>query len=127
MRRYTPATKAKYTEAIGQLKEKRIADGQSHCRVQPAAGVFPAKEHKPELHARQDMVRAPNGCIVARRSMEKYGGAVRRYGPTTESMESIARYLGLNYVALNGFIRRNFPEPVERHNEAQRRREQTGT
>ena len=57
----------------------------------------------------------------------KYGGAVRRYGPTTESMESIARYLGLNYVALNGFIRRNFPEPVERHNEAQRRREQTGT
>ncbi len=52
---------------------------------------------------------------------------MRRYGPTTESMESIARYLGLNYVALNGFIRRNFPEPVERHNEAQRRREQTGT
>lgn len=33
---------------------------------------------------------------------------MRRYGPTTESMESIARYLGLNYVALNGFIRRNF-------------------
>ena len=89
--------------------------------------MFPAKEHKPELHARQDMVRAPNGCIAARRSMENYGGAVRRYGPTTESMESIARYLGLNYVALNGFIRRNFPEPVERHNEAQRRREQTGT
>ena len=52
---------------------------------------------------------------------------MRRYGPTTESMESIARYLGLNYVALTGFIRRNFPEPVERHNEAQRRREQTGT
>lgn len=42
-------------------------------------------------------------------------------------MKSIARYLGLNYVALNGFIRCNFPEPVERHNEAQRRHEQTGT
>lgn len=68
------------------------------------------------------MVRAPNGCIVARRSMEKYGGAVRRYGPTTESMESIARYLGLNYVALNGFIRRNLPELVGRHDEAQKRR-----
>lgn len=54
-------------------------------------------------------------------------GKIRRYGSTTESMKSIARYLGLNYVALNGFIRRNFPEPVERHNEAQRRREQTGT
>lgn len=54
-------------------------------------------------------------------------GKIRRYGSTTESMKSIARYLGLNYVALNGFIRYNFPEPVERHNEAQRRHEQTGT
>ena len=54
-------------------------------------------------------------------------GKIRRYGSTTESMKSIARYLGLNYVALNGFIRCNFPEPVERHNEAQRRHEQTGT
>ena len=36
-------------------------------------------------------------------------GKIRRYGSTTESMKSIARYLGLNYVALNGFIRCNFP------------------
>ena len=124
MRRYTPATKAKYTEAIGQLKESGLLTDKVTAGFSLQPECF---RQKPELHARQDMVRAPNGCIVARRSMEKYGGAVRRYGPTTESMESIARYLGLNYVALNGFIRRNFPEPVERHNEAQRRREQTGT
>lgn len=49
-------------------------------------------------------------------------GKIRRYGSTTESMKSIARYLGLNYAALNGFIRRNLPELVGRHDEAQKRR-----
>lgn len=65
-----PGDKSQIYRSYRTVERERIADGQSHCRVQPAAGVFPAKEHKPELHARQDMVRAPNGCIVARRSME---------------------------------------------------------
>lgn len=37
-------------------------------------------------------------------------------------MKSIARYLRLNHAALNGFIRRNFPELAGRHDEAQKRR-----
>lgn len=128
-RRYNPATKAKYAEAIGRLKESGLptAEVAAEFGLQPESFRQYLKEHEPELHARQGMMRAPNGRLVARRSMEKYGEAVRRYGSTTESMKSIARHLGLNYAALNGFIRRNFPELAERHDEAQKRRGRTGT
>ena len=62
------------------------------------------------------MMRAPNGRLVSRRSMERYGEAIRLYETTAESLKSIAGRLGLNYVSLGGFVRRNFPELVERRN-----------
>ena len=50
--------------------------------------------------------------------MEKYAEALRLYETTDEELKSIARRLGLNYNSLSGFIRRNFPELIERHKES---------
>ena len=116
-RKYNPATKAKYAEAIERLKQS----GLPTAKVASEFGLHPdcfrqyLKEHEPELYARQGMMRAPNGRLISRRSMELYGEALRLYESTDESLKSIAGQLGLNYVSLGGFIRRNFPELIERH------------
>ena len=82
VRKYNPATKAKYAEAIRRLKESGLPGG-----------------------------------AVSRRSMEKYSEAMHLYGTTTESVKSLARRFGFNDCSFGQFIRRNFPELVEKHNE----------
>lgn len=57
------------------------------------------------------------GGAVSRRSMEKYSEAMHLYGTTTESVKSLARRFGFNDCSFGQFIRRNFPELVEKHNE----------
>lgn len=116
-KQYKKPTAAKYAEAICRLKES----GLPTAKVASEFGLHPdcfrqyLKEHEPDLYARQGMMRAPNGRLVSRRSMERYGEAIRLYETTAESLKSIAGKLGLNYVSLGGFIRRNFPELIERH------------
>ena len=76
------------------------------------------KEHEPELYTRQGMMKDPDGRAVSRRSMAKYAEAIRLYGSTSESLRSLARRLGLNDCSLGQFIKRHFPEAVEKHRRA---------
>ena len=92
VRKYNPATKAKYAEAIRRLKESGL----------PTAQVAAEFGLQPE---------------ASRRSMEKYSEAMHLYGTTTESVKSLARRFGFNDCSFGQFIRRNFPELVEKHNE----------
>ena len=62
------------------------------------------------------MTRLENGRTTLRRSTEKYAEAVRLYETTTEPLSSIARRLGLQYNSVGGFVRRNCPETIARHN-----------
>jgi len=115
---YLKSTAAKYARAIRRLK----ATGQSTAEAARAFGLNPETfrmylhEHEPELAARLGMTLLPNGRRVSARSMEKYAAAVRLYETTDEPLHSIARRLGLVYNSIFGFIRRNCPESVERHN-----------
>ena len=123
VRKYNPATKEKYTEAIRRLKESELPTAQ----VAAEFGLHPEcfrqylKEHEPALYARQGMVRTDNGKVMSRHSMEKYGEAVRLYGTTTEGIKSLARRFGVNDCALRDFIKRHFPELIEQHNELVRK------
>lgn len=116
-RKYNPATKAKYAEAINRLK----GSGLPTAKVAAEFGLHPEcfrqylKEHEPELHARQGMIKTNNGGTVSRRSMERYAEAIHLYGTTTESLKSLARRFGLNDCSLGQFIRRHFPELTGQH------------
>ena len=113
------ALKAKYAEAIRRLKESGLPTAQvaAEFGLQPEAFRSYLKEHEPELYARKGMVRTDTGGAVSRRSMEKYSEAMHLYGTTTESVKSLARRFGFNDCSFGQFIRRNFPELVEKHNE----------
>lgn len=119
VRKYNPATKAKYAEAIRRLKKSEL----STAKVAAEFGLHPEcfrqylKEHELELYARQGMVRTDDGKVMSRHSMEKYGEAIRLYGTTTEGIKSLARRFSVNDCALRDFIKRHFPEIMEKHNE----------
>lgn len=116
VRRYNPATAAKYADAIARLKE----GGLTTAKVAAEFGLHPEcfrqylKEHEPGLHAGLGMKKTKNGKIVSLKSMEKYKEAIHLYATTPESLKSIARRLGLNDCSLGQFIKRQFPELVER-------------
>lgn len=116
VRRYNPATAAKYAAAIARLKES----GLPMAKVAAEFGLHPdcfrqyLKEHDPELHASLGMKKTGNGKMVSAQSMEKYKEALRLYETSSESLKSIARRFGLNDCALRQFIKRNFPELEER-------------
>ena len=63
VRRYNPATAAKYADAITRLKE----GGLTTAKVAAEFGLHPEcfrqylKEHEPELYARQGMVKIQGG------------------------------------------------------------------
>ena len=115
VRKYNPATKVKYAEAIERLKES----GLTTAEVAAEFGLHPEcfrqylKEHEPELHARLGRMTTAEGRSVLRRSAEKYVEAIRLYETTPEPLRSIARRLGLNYKSLGGYIRRNHPKLIE--------------
>lgn len=117
VRRYNPATAAKYADAIARLKE----GGLTTAKVASEFGLHPEclrqylKEHEPELHASLGMKKTENGGIVASHSMGKYGEAMHIYATTTESIKSLARRFGFNDCSFGQFIRRHFPELHEQH------------
>jgi len=115
---YLKATAAKYAEAIRRLK----TTGRPTAEVAREFGLHPETfrmylhEHEPELAARLGMARLANGKRVSARSMEKYAEAIRLYETTGETLRAIARRLGLVYNSVSGFIRRNCPEAIGKHN-----------
>ena len=118
-KQYKKPTAAKYAPAIERLR----AENRPTSEIAAEFGLHPEvfrqylKEHEPELYARKGMVRTDTGGAVSRRSMEKYSEAMHLYGTTTESVKSLARRFGFNDCSFGQFIRRNFPELVEKHNE----------
>lgn len=112
IRKYNPATKAKYAEAIRKLRESGLptAAVAAEFGLQPEAFRSYLKEHEPELYARQGMTKTVGGSVMSRRSMEKYSEAIRLYGTTDESLSSLARRFGVDACSLGQFIRRHFPE-----------------
>lgn len=117
VRRYNPATAAKYADAIARLKE----GGFTAAAVAVEFGLHPEcfrqylREHEPELHASLGMVRTDKRGVMSHHSMGKYGEALRLYSTTTESMQSLAARFGFNNCSFGQFIRRNFPELCEEH------------
>lgn len=75
------------------------------------------KEHEPELYAMLGMVKTDSGKLVSRRSMERYSEAMHLYATTTEGVASLAGRFGLNACSFGQFLKRNFPELVEKHKE----------
>lgn len=120
VRKYNPATKAKYADAIARLKESDLTTAAvaAEFGLQPECFRQYLKEHEPELYARQGMVKTTNGRMMSGGSMAKYGEAVRLYGTTSESLRSLARRFGLNDCLLGRFIKRHFPEAIEEHRRA---------
>lgn len=116
VRRYNPATAAKYADAIARLKE----GGLTTAKVAAEFGLHPEcfrqylKEHEPELHACLGMKKTEKGKMVSPKSMEKYKEAIHLYKTTSESLKSIARRFGLNDCSLGQFIKRHFSELIER-------------
>lgn len=126
VRKYNPATQAKYAEAIRKLK---ASDGKTTTTaiaaefgLQPEAFRQYLKEHEPELHAAQGMVRTESGKAMSRRSMEKYAEAVHLYQTTSEPLNAIARRFQMDACAFRDFLKRHYPELVE-----QRKRKKTTT
>lgn len=119
-RKYNPATKVKYADAIRWLKQSDLTTAAvaAEFGLQPECFRQYLKEHEPELYARQGMVKTTNGRMMSGGSMAKYGEAVRLYGTTSENLRSLARRLGLNDCSLGQFIKRHFPEAVEKHRRA---------
>ena len=116
MRRYNPATAAKYADAITRLKEGGLATAKvaSEFGLHPECFRQYLKEHEPQLHASLGMKKTDNGGVMAPHSMEKYKEALNLYETTSESLKSIARRFGLNDCSLGQFIKRHFPELIER-------------
>lgn len=117
-KRSNPWTAEKYAPAISELE-------QGNSTVEGIArkyGFVPEvfreylKEHHMELWQSLGMMDLPNGRKVLRRSYEKYAAAIRAYETTTESLKSIALRMGITYNSIGGFIRRNMPESILRHN-----------
>lgn len=121
---YLKSTSEKYAKAIAELKNSSCSTAHVAARYGLHAECFRSylREHEPELYARKGMKRTDDGRLVLRQCEEKYGEAVRAYETSTESLRSIARRFGLQYNSLGGFIRRNFPDVITRHNELVKQR-----
>ena len=117
-KRYKKTTAEKYADAIDRLKntDETTAKVAAEFGLNPEVFRMYVKEHYPELTAVRGMTKAENGRTVSNRSAEKYAEALRLYESTSESLKSIASRLGLIYNSLGGFIRRNYPEAIEKHN-----------
>lgn len=120
VRKYNPATKVKYADAIRRLKQSDLTTAAvaAEFGLQPECFRQYLKEHEPELYARQGMTKTANGRAVSQRSMAKYAEAILLYGSTSGSLKSLARRFGVNECSLGQFIKRHFPEAVEGHRRA---------
>lgn len=117
-KRYSKAVANKYAQAIARLK----AGGCTTASVAAEFGFHPEvfrdylHKHEPELARSLGRTRNRYGRQVSLRSEEKYSEAIRLYETSDESLKSIAGRLGLVYVSLGNYVRRNYPELIALHN-----------
>lgn len=118
VKRSDPRAAEKYAGAIAELKGGKATVEATAKKYGFTPEVFRAylKEHFPRLWREMGMTELPNGRRVLRRSYERYAAAIEAYETTAESLRSIAARLGLTYNSVAGFIRRNLPEAIEKHN-----------
>ncbi len=117
-KRYKKATVEKYAEAIKMLKKNGTLSTQAVAKkfgLNSETFRMYLKEHEPEIVARLGMKTLKDGKRVGVQSSEKYAEAIRLYETTTESLKSIAERLGLVYISLGNYVRRNHPELIEKH------------
>lgn len=110
-------TAAKYAGAIESLKlnPRPFAGVAAEFGFNPETFRQYIHKYEPELAKQLGMTRTVDGKIVLRRSEEKYREAVYLYETTTESLRSIAARLGLTYNSVGGYIRKNYPDVIQRH------------
>lgn len=122
VRRYNPATAAKYTDAIARLKEGGLTTAQvaAEFSLHPDCFRQYLKEHEPELHASLGMKKTENGKTVSAKSMEKYKEALQLYTTTNESVKSLARRFGFNECSFVQFVKRHFPELHEQRRKGEK-------
>ncbi len=116
-KRYKKATVEKYAAAIEKLKsDNNLSVNGVAKEFGLNADVFRIylKEHEPDIVARLGMKTSASGKRISARSSEKYAEAIRLYETTTEPLKSIARRLGLVYVSLNNYMRRNHPDLLKK-------------
>lgn len=108
---------AKYEKAIESLRTnpRPVSAVAAEFGFNPEVFRDYLHKYEPELARQQGMMKAANGRTVSRRSEEKYAEAVHLYETTTETLKSIAARLGLTYNSVGGYIRRNYPEVIARH------------
>ena len=115
---YLRSTREKYAGAIARLREGAESVAEVAASFGFNAETFRdyLSKHEPELAGRFGQRKLENGRNVWVRSSAKYDEAIRIYSTTTENLKSIASRLGLVYISLSGYVRRNMPEVIERHN-----------
>lgn len=118
VKRSNPWTAEKYAPAIAELRAEGTTVEETARKYGFIPEVFRAylKDHHTALWKSMGMTELPNGRKVLRRSYEKYAEAIKAYETTPESLKSISSRLGIPYNSLGGFIRRNLPEAILRHN-----------
>lgn len=117
-KRYKKSTAEKYADAIERLKNTDLPTSKiaSEFGLNPETFRKYVKEHYPELAAVRGKIKTDDGRKISYRSAEKYAEALHLYETTSESLASIAKRLGVTYNSIGGFIRRNHPEAIEKHN-----------
>ena len=117
-KRYKKSSAEKYANAIERLQNTDLPTAKvaAEFGLNPETFRMYLREHHPELVTARGMIRTSDGKVVPNRSAEKYAEALRIYATTSESLKSIAKRLGLTYNSVGGFIRRNYPEAIEKHN-----------
>lgn len=121
VRRSNPRTAEKYAGAIAELRAGGTTVEETARRHGFVPEVFRSylKKHQHDLWLSMGMTVLPGGRRVLRRSYEKYAEAIHAYETSTESLRAIALRFGINYNTLSGFIRRNMPEAIRRHEAAE--------
>lgn len=120
---YLKSTAAKYGAAIDSMKNNLRPVTQVAAEYGLNADTFRSYlwEHEPDLVSQCGMVKNENGKYTSRQAMEKYAEAVRLYETTTTNLKSIAERLGVVYNSLSGYIRRNYPDAKQKHEELVRK------
>lgn len=116
--KFLKSTKIKYSPAIKDLKKKKfnsIAEAAHFYGFNPETFRDYISKHEPKLAANYGQTTLNNGKTVLARSAKKYSDAITLFQTTTEPLKSIAKRLGLVYNSLGGFVRRNCPEAIEKH------------
>lgn len=117
-KRYKKSSAEKYIKAIERLRDSDLPTAKvaTEFGLNPETFRMYVREHYPELTAVRGMTKACNGKTVSRCSAAKYAEALHLYETTSEPLKSIAERLGLTYNSVGGFIRRNHPDAINKHN-----------